>query len=86
MHHHAMVKKDTGLSQAMELVTKKNLVDTILSSELRKKADTSEASQAKVSQLIEAIKKSEHPEMHRMLDMTAGLVQSTLSTAVLVAE
>ena len=58
----------------MEAVTKKNLVDTILSSELRKKADTSEASQVKVTQLIEVIKKSEHPEMHRMLDMTAGLV------------
>ena len=74
MHHHGMVKKDQGLSQAMEPVTKKNLVDNILSSELRKKADTSEASQAKVTQLIAAIKKSEHPEMHRMLDMTAGLV------------
>ena len=74
MHHHAMVKKDPGLSQAMEAVTKKNLVDTILSSELRKKADSSEASQVKVTQLIEVIKKSEHPEMHRMLDMTAGLV------------
>ena len=69
----------------MEPVTKKNLVDTIISSELSKKADT-EASKGKVTQLIETIKRSEHPEMHRMLDMTAALVQSTLSTAVLVAE
>ena len=69
----------------MEQVTRKNLVDTILTDELLNGVENEEQ-KAAVTQLLKTIRKSEHPEMHRIMDMTASLVQSTLSTAVSVAE
>lgn len=60
----------------MEPVTKKNLVDQLLVREI----DTHQI------QRLDQIKKSQHPEIQRMLDLSVTLAQSTLQASVQIAE
>jgi len=60
----------------MEPVTKKNLVDQLLAREI----DTHQI------QRLDQIKKSQHPEIQRMLDLSVTLAQSTLQASVQIAE
>ena len=60
----------------MEPVTKKSLVDQLLAREI----DTQQI------QRLDQIKKSQHPEIQRMLDLSVTLAQSTLQASVQIAE
>ena len=60
----------------MEPVTKKSLVDQLLAREI----DTQQM------QRLDQIKKSQHPEIQRMLDLSVTLAQSTLQASVQIAE
>lgn len=72
---HAESKREE-LTAKMEPVTKKNLVNQLLAREI----DTQQM------QRLDQIKKSQHPEIQRMLDLSVTLAQSTLQATVQIAD
>ena len=61
-------RKREELTSKMEPVTKNNLVDQLLAREI----------DPQQMQRLDQIKKSQHPEIQRMLDLSVTLAQSTL--------